>query len=52
MILTVILVICLVAIALMIKPTLHYALDQHVEIGQNYSTVVPSASHDASQKAE
>ena len=37
--LTVALVICLIAIAFMLKPTLHYALDQHVEIGQNYSSV-------------
>ena len=38
-ILWIVLAICIAAIVLMIKPTLHYVLDEHVEIGQNYSTV-------------
>ena len=44
MILTVLLVLCAAAIALMFKPTMHYVLDEHVEIGQNYSSVVASAT--------
>ncbi len=51
-ILTVVLIFCLAAIALMINPTLHYALDEHVEIGQNYSTVVSPAETNNSQSAE
>ena len=27
-------------IALMLKPTMHYIMDDHFEIGQNYSTVI------------
>ena len=42
-ILWIILTICIAAIVLMIKPTLHYVLDEHVEIGQNYSTVSASS---------
>ncbi len=33
------LVACLVAIALMFEPTMHYVRDEHYEIGQNYSSV-------------
>lgn len=33
------LAVCIIAIVIMIKPTLHYALDEHFEIGQNYSSV-------------
>ena len=40
LILSVALVICIILIALMFKPTMHYVLDEHVEIGQNYSTVI------------
>ena len=40
MILSIALAVCIVAIALMLKPTMHYVLDEHVEIGQNYSSVV------------
>ena len=39
MMLWLVLVVCIAAIMLMINPTLHYVLDEHVEIGQNYSTV-------------
>lgn len=39
MILSVLLAVCIGVIALMFKPTMHYVLDEHVEIGQNYSTV-------------
>ena len=38
--LSIALAICVVAIVLMFKPTMHYVLDEHVEIGQNYSSVV------------
>lgn len=33
------LIICIAAILLMLKPTLHYLQDEHFEIGQNYSSV-------------
>ena len=39
--------VCAAAIALMIKPTLHYVLDEHVEIGQNYSSVTSTATQTA-----
>jgi hypothetical protein len=47
MIMTVALVVCIVAIMLMINPTLHYVLDEHVEIGQNYSTVITTTPNTA-----
>ena len=47
LILSVVLGICIAAIALMIKPTMHYILDEHVEIGQNYSTVTPTTTDSA-----
>ena len=47
-ILWIVLVICLAAMVLMINPTLHYALDKHVEIGQNYTTVTTTTSTPAS----
>ena len=50
-IMTIILIVCIAAIVLMIKPTLHYALDEHVEIGQNYSTVVSTVAPTDSQNA-
>ena len=50
-ILSVILLICIAAILLMINPTLHYALDKHVAIGQNYSTVTSTATPETSQNA-
>ena len=37
-------VLCIALMLLMINPTLHYALDKHVEIGQNYSTVTANTS--------
>ena len=43
-ILIVVLAVCITAILLMMNPTLHYILDKHVEIGQNYSTVTNTAS--------
>ena len=52
MVLSVVLLICIAAILLMIKPTLHYALDHHVQIGQNYSTVVSTVATTASQDAK
>ena len=51
-ILTVALAVCLVAIAFMIKPTMHYVLDEHVEIGQNYSSVVSTTPPDSSSGTE
>ena len=47
LVLSVILCVCIAAIALMIKPTMHYILDEHVEIGQNYSTVTPTTTDSA-----
>ena len=35
---------CIAVIALMIKPTLHYILDEHVEVGQNYSSVTSTVA--------
>ena len=46
--LTILLILCIAAIVLMFKPTMHYVLDEHVEIGQNYSTITtPTASSPA-----
>ena len=42
--LTLLLIMCIVAIVLMYKPTMHYVLDEHVEIGQNYSTMTNTTS--------
>ena len=42
MILSVLLSIAVLAIVLMFGPTMHYVMDDHFEIGQNYSTVMPS----------
>ena len=36
------LVVCIILIALMYKPTMHYVQDEHYEIGQNYSSASPS----------
>ena len=48
MTLTILLVVCIAAIVLMFNPTMHYVLDEHVEIGQNYSTITtPTASSPA-----
>ena len=43
-ILSVLLAICIAIIAIMLKPALHYLMDEHVAIGQNYSSVIPIAS--------
>lgn len=42
-ILTVLLILCMTAIVLMFKPTMHYVLDEHVPVGQNYSSVATNA---------
>lgn len=52
MILSVALAVCIVAIVLMFKPTMHYVLDQHVEIGQNYSSVISTTPPSASTATE
>ena len=44
MTLTLLLIMCIIAIVLMYKPTMHYVLDEHVEIGQNYSTMTTTTS--------
>ena len=44
LIMWIVLLVCLAAIVLMINPTLHYALDKHVEVGQNYSSVSTNTS--------
>ena len=46
-ILLVVVVICIVAIALMFRPTMHYIKDEHVEIGQNYSSVTVTTATSA-----
>ena len=51
-ILIVMLAVCIVAIILMFRPTMHYVLDEHVPIGQNYSSVVTPTDSTASQNAE
>ena len=52
MVMTVLLALCIAAIALMFKPTMHYVRDEHVEIGQNYSSVVASATPSTLPSAE
>ena len=44
LILTILLAISVAAVILMFKPTMHYIMDEHFEIGQNYSTVMPSTA--------
>ena len=39
MVLSLLLAACIVAIVLMFSPTMHYVMDEHYEIGQNYSSV-------------
>ena len=46
------LIACIVAIVLMFKPTMHYIRDEHFEIGQNYSTVIPAAAPTTPAPAE
>lgn len=43
---------CIVAIVLMFQPTMHYILDEHYEIGQNYSSVTPSTTPAATDSGE
>ena len=47
-ILSAVLAVCVLLIILMIKPTMHYILDDHVEIGQNYSSVIPTVPDNTS----
>ena len=42
LILTLLLLVCITAIILMFEPTMHYMMDEHFEIGQNYSSMIPS----------
>ena len=51
-ILTLLLVLCIGAIVLMFKPTMHYVLDEHVEVGQNYSSVNSSATPASSTEVD
>ena len=41
-VLSILLTIAVIAIVLMIKPTFHYVMEDHFEIGQNYSSVIQS----------
>lgn len=52
MILTILLAVCVTAIILMFRPTMHYVLDEHVEIGQNYSSVTSTVSASTPNSAE
>ena len=45
---TVLAAVFLALIALMFEPTMHYVLDEHYEIGQNYSSVVQTTAPAAS----
>ena len=45
--LSVLLVVCIAVIVLMFNPTMHYVLDEHYEIGQNYSSVTYAATSTA-----
>ena len=51
-ILTILLLIAATAIVLMFNPTMHYVLDEHVEVGQNYSTMTTTVTHDAPTSGE
>ena len=46
------LIMCITAIILMFKPTMHYVLDEHVEVGQNYSSVISSATYEKPQNEQ
>jgi len=48
----VLLAVCILAIVLMIKPTMHYVLDEHGPIGQNYSSVTSTMMTTAPTSAE
>lgn len=43
MILVILLSVCIVAIVLMFKPTIRYLMEEHYEIGQNYSSVTSTS---------
>lgn len=51
-ILTFLLLVTIAAIAVMFKPAMHYVKDEHFEIGQNYSTVIPSEAPNTPNPAE
>ena len=51
-VLMILLAACIAAIILMFKPTMHYVLDEHVEIGQNYSSVVATVPSTAANSVE
>ena len=40
--LVLLLVLCITAIAVMYRPAMHYIRDEHIPIGQNYSSVTPA----------
>ena len=46
---SVLVAICVAAIALMFGPTMHYVMDEHYEIGQNYSSVIPATTTPAAE---
>ena len=46
------LIVCIALILLMLKPTMHYVMDEHVEIGQNYSSVTPATTNTAPASEE
>ena len=50
--LSIALAICIVAIVLMFNPTMHYVLEEHYEIGQNYSSVVSTVAPTAAANGE
>ena len=52
MILTLLLALTITIIVLMFNPTMHYVMDQHYEIGQNYSSVMQSTATPAPSTAE
>ena len=52
MILALLLAAAITAIVFMFNPTMHYVMDQHFEIGQNYSSVIPSTAAPAPSTAE
>ena len=49
-ILSIALAVAIMAIVFMFRPTMHYVMDQHFEIGQNYNTVIPTTATSASEK--
>lgn len=50
--LIILLALCIVLITLMFKPTMHYVLDEHVEMGQNYSSVASTTPSSGSSSME